>query len=134
MGPIGMTVDIDGVTTNFVIQAAEVWPFNRTADTTELVIEAANSGGSIVLHAMGTKPGTFNCTGDVYVTYTVSRGTWSTFRTGASCTITITNYGAVGQPLAGTFSGKLTYLFGVTGTKTFTNGTFTATRDPDNLN
>lgn len=128
-----VTADIDGVTVEF--EAYQVW---YIAQFDSLGISANNSASDAAdgmsIEYIGGSVGTADCTnsaeGQLGLQAPREDGDPGSFQSQgqASCTITITEYGAVGEPIRGTFSGVVA---GSGESKTITNGSFDVIRGSD---
>lgn len=82
--------------------------YMASSDTT--TVSGANGAGypAISLRFPGNKTGTFTCSvTKTGIDYTPVFGTTYIAGAGGDCTITVTSYGAVGESIAGTFSGTV---------------------------
>jgi hypothetical protein len=129
----------DGLRVNFLDQLGGVYSAkeddtNMSGDTLR---DASTAGRVVKISFPGKVPGTFRCGDDggalTSIRFTEPRGTYSTL--GAAdltpCAIAVTQYGAVGAHIVGTFSGLLILTSGSTGSPkqvTVTDGKFDVLR------
>jgi hypothetical protein len=128
LGPLSF--DLDGVAMSATTAAAQV---GTTAGQSFLRVLGTTSAFSLNVYLIGaasTTPGTYACdpstTSGSLVSYqeTASGTSYTSFDT--SCTVTITQVGAVGAPVTGSFSGMVRN--GAAAPRSITNGRFDVVR------
>jgi RHS repeat-associated protein len=121
-----ITFDIDNVPVNHS-NAATAY---LASDSFTLISGFDPVGNYVQMFIPGSTIGTFPC-GNLYYQDSTGEQWGAGGSIGGSCSFTITIYGAVGDPIEGTFSGILNPQFGgATGTRTITNGQFSVLREP----
>jgi hypothetical protein len=145
--PAESSLDANGPVSASVNGVAEAFGTNDAAfytvseDGTSIIASAGSSQG-ITLFVPGNQAGTFGCGSgpdggvDVGMTFSQVEATYSTTNdaTLTPCTIVITQYGAVGSIIVGTFTGTLvaTSRIGAEPSQvSILSGQFTVTRGPD---
>jgi len=128
LGPLSF--DLVGVATSATMAAAQVGttagqPFLRVLGTT-----TAFSLNVYLIGAASTTPGTYACdpttTGGSLITYQETATATSYTSFDASCSVTISQVGAVGAPVTGTFTGMVRN--GAATPRSITNGRFDVMR------
>jgi len=123
-----ITYNLDGVVSNHSVNtSAKYWVGGGTTMLGGL--DAA--GNTFQVFINGTIGGPYSC-GNMYYQDNTGKQWGAGGSIGGSCNIAITNYGAVGELINGTFSGSLVAQFGgATGSKSITNGSFSVYREPN---